>query len=79
VDFGVNLGNHSVHADLHNLMSVNIIIVLLSVVGTLAALVAQVDVKKKVIELITAGLILSALTFLLGKRTSILIGMIQGV
>lgn len=33
--------------------------------------------KKRVIEPITAGLILSGLTFLLGKLTSILIGMIQ--
>jgi hypothetical protein len=63
--------------DLSILISVSITIVLLSVVGTLAAVVAQVDVKKKVTELITAGLILSALTFLLGKLTSILIGMIQ--
>jgi vacuolar iron transporter family protein len=65
--------------DLSILISVNITIVLLSIVGTLAAVVAQVDVKKKVIELITAGLILSVLTFLLGKLTSILIGMIQVV
>jgi hypothetical protein len=49
----------------------------LSVVGSLAAVVAQLDVRTKVTELITAGLILSGLTFLLGKLTSILIGMIQ--
>ncbi len=59
------------------LISVNITIVLLSVVGSLAAVVAQVNVRKKVTELIIAGLILSGLTFLLGKLTSILIGMIQ--
>lgn len=59
------------------LASVIITVVLLSVVGTLAAIVAQVDVRRKVIELITAGLILSVVTFLLGILTSILIGMIQ--
>jgi VIT1/CCC1 family predicted Fe2+/Mn2+ transporter len=63
--------------DFSILVSVTITVVLLSIVGSLAAVVAQVDVKKKVIELITAGLILSGLTFLLGKLTAILIGMIQ--
>ncbi len=59
------------------LLSVTITIVLLSAIGSLAAVAAQVNVRKKVTELIIAGLILSGLTFLLGKLTSILIGMIQ--
>jgi predicted membrane protein (TIGR00267 family) len=63
--------------DLSIFASVTITIVLLSVVGSLAAVVAQVDIRKKVTELITAGLLLSVLTFLLGKLTSLLINMIH--
>lgn len=63
--------------DFSILASVVITIILLSIIGSLAAVVAQIDVKKKVIELIIAGLLLSGLTFLLGKLTSILIGMLQ--
>jgi hypothetical protein len=35
----------------------------LSVVGSLAAMIAQVDIRKKVTELITAGFILSMFNF----------------
>ncbi len=57
--------------------SIIITIILLSIIGSLAAIAAQVDVKKKVIELTTGGLILSVLTFLLANLTSIIIKMIN--
>lgn len=69
------LAGYSVNLSI--LVSVIITVVLLSVVGTLAAIVAQVDVRKKVIELITAGLILSGVSFLLAKLSVILVGMIH--
>jgi VIT1/CCC1 family predicted Fe2+/Mn2+ transporter len=52
--------------------SIIIMVVLLSVIGSVAAVVAEVDVKKKVLELTATGLLLSALTFLVGKLTAIL-------
>jgi VIT1/CCC1 family predicted Fe2+/Mn2+ transporter len=56
--------------------SIIITIILLSAIGSIAAIAAQVDIKKKVIELTTGGLILSVLTFLLANLTSFLI---QGI
>lgn len=53
-------------------LSVLITLALLSIAGTLVALAAEVDVRDKVLELTTGGLVLSALTYVLGKSASIL-------
>jgi VIT1/CCC1 family predicted Fe2+/Mn2+ transporter len=48
-------------------------LILLSVVGTIVAIVAEVSITKKIIELTTGGLVLSALSFILGKLTGFLL------
>lgn len=52
--------------------SILITLALLSIAGTLVAIAAEVGVRDKVLELTTGGLILSTLTYILGKSTSIL-------
>jgi vacuolar iron transporter family protein len=52
--------------------SVIIMIVLLSVVGSIAAIVAELNVKKKVAELTLTGLVLSIITYLVARLVSIL-------
>ncbi len=53
-------------------VSIIIMVVLLSLIGSVAAVVAEVNVKRKILELTTTGLMLAALTFLVGKVTAIL-------
>jgi VIT1/CCC1 family predicted Fe2+/Mn2+ transporter len=53
-------------------LSILITLALLSVAGTLVAIAAEVDVRDKVLELTTGGLVLSTLTYVLGKSASIL-------
>jgi len=55
-------------------ISVVITLTLLSVAGALTAIAAEVDVKSKVLELTTGGVVLSTLTYILGKSASLLIG-----
>jgi VIT1/CCC1 family predicted Fe2+/Mn2+ transporter len=55
-------------------ISVVITLTLLSVAGALTAIAAEVDVKSKVLELTTGGIVLSTLTYILGKSASFLIG-----
>jgi VIT1/CCC1 family predicted Fe2+/Mn2+ transporter len=52
--------------------SILITVLLLSVVGSLAALVAEVRVKRKVLQLTATGLLLSVFTFLVSKLAGIL-------
>ena len=54
-------------------VSVVITLILLSGAGALTAIAAEVDVKSKVLELTTGGLVLSTLTYALGKSASFLI------
>jgi VIT1/CCC1 family predicted Fe2+/Mn2+ transporter len=58
-------------------ISILITLTLLSVAGALAAIAAEVEVKNKVIELTTGGLVLSMLTYVLGKSASIIINMLK--
>jgi len=58
-------------------ISVAITLLLLVIAGSLVAIAAELDVKKKVIELTISGLILSSLTFIIGKLTSILINIVK--
>lgn len=51
-------------------ISIAITMLLLAVTGFLVAISAEVDIKDKVVELCVTGLILSTLTFLIGKSTS---------
>jgi predicted membrane protein (TIGR00267 family) len=51
-------------------ISIVITLLLLAVTGFLVAISAEVDIKDKVVELCVTGLILSTLTFLIGKSTS---------
>ena len=54
-------------------LSVVITLILLSAAGALTAIAAEVDVKSKVLELTTGGVVLSTLTYILGKSASFLI------
>jgi VIT1/CCC1 family predicted Fe2+/Mn2+ transporter len=58
-------------------ISILITLTLLSVAGALTAIAAEVDVKNKVIELTTGGLVLSMLTYILGKSASAIIGILR--
>jgi VIT1/CCC1 family predicted Fe2+/Mn2+ transporter len=54
-------------------LSIIITLALLSITATLVAIAAEVDIKNKVIELISAGLVLATLTYFLGKSASFLL------
>ncbi|MGD2200589.1 MAG: VIT1/CCC1 transporter family protein [Candidatus Bathyarchaeota archaeon] len=58
-------------------ISILITLVLLSIAGALTAIAAEVDVKNKVIELTTGGLVLSILTYVLGKSASMIINLLN--
>jgi len=58
-------------------ISVAITLLLLVIAGSLVAIAAELDIKKKIIELTISGLILSSLTFIIGKSTSILMNIIK--
>jgi len=58
-------------------LSVLITLALLSMAGALTAIAAEVDVKSKVIELTTGGMLLSILTYLLGRSASIIVDMLK--
>jgi len=58
-------------------ISILITLMLLSIAGALTAIAAEVDVKNKVLELTTGGLVLSMLTYVLGKSASIIINMLK--
>jgi Domain of unknown function (DUF362) len=51
-------------------LSIIITLALLSILGAIAAVAAEVDVKRKVAELTIAGLIMSIVSFLIGKLAS---------
>jgi len=53
-------------------LSVLITIVVLALIGAVVAISAEVDVKGKVIELTLGGVVLTAITFLVGTLTSTL-------
>jgi VIT1/CCC1 family predicted Fe2+/Mn2+ transporter len=58
-------------------VSIIITLVLLSIAGTLVAIAAEVDIKNKVIELTSGGLVLVALTYILGKSASFLMTLLN--
>jgi VIT1/CCC1 family predicted Fe2+/Mn2+ transporter len=58
-------------------ISILITLTLLSTAGALTAIAAEVDVKNKVIELTTGGVVLSMITYVLGKSASIIINMLN--
>lgn len=58
-------------------ISILITLILLSIAGALTAIAAEVDVKNKVLELTTGGLVLSLLTYVLGKSASIIINILK--
>jgi len=58
-------------------LSVLITLALLSMAGALTAIAAEVDVKSKVVELTTGGMVLSILTYVLGRSASIIVDMLQ--
>ena len=51
-------------------ISVVITLLMLAVTGFLVAISAEIDVKGKIVELCVSGLILSVMTYLIGKSTS---------
>ena len=53
-------------------VSVLITLVLLSIAGSLVAIAAEVSVRNKVVELISGGIVLASLTYILGKSASII-------
>ena len=57
------------------LISILITLLLLSVVGAITAVAAEVSISKKIVELTTGGIVLSGLSFLLGKLTGFLLGL----
>ncbi|UCD44814.1 MAG: VIT1/CCC1 transporter family protein [Candidatus Bathyarchaeota archaeon] len=58
-------------------ISVMITLILLSIAGAITAIAAEVDVKSKVVELTTGGIVLSTLTYILGRSTSVLINILN--
>ena len=58
-------------------ISIVITMVLLSIAGALVAIAAEVDIRSKVIELVSGGLLLAALTYVLGKSASFLMNFIN--
>ena len=58
-------------------ISILITLILLSIAGVLTAIAAEVDVKSKVLEITTGGLVLSMLTYVLGKSASIIISILK--
>ena len=57
-------------------ISVLITLVLLSIAGSLVAIAAEVSVWNKVVELISGGIVLATLTYVLGKSASYIITII---
>ena len=55
------------------LMSILITLVLLSIAGSLAAIAAEVSVRNKISELVSGGIVLATLTYLIGKSASFLL------
>jgi VIT1/CCC1 family predicted Fe2+/Mn2+ transporter len=58
-------------------ISILITLTLLSVAGALTAIAAEVEVRNKVLELTTGGMVLSILTYVLGRSTSIIIDILK--
>jgi len=58
-------------------ISIVITLVLLSIAGTLVAIAAEVDIRDKVFELLSGGLVLATLTYVLGKSASFLMNFIN--
>jgi VIT1/CCC1 family predicted Fe2+/Mn2+ transporter len=55
------------------LMSILITLVLLSIAGSLVAIAAEVSVRNKIFELVSGGIVLATLTYIIGKSTSFLL------
>ena len=53
-------------------VSVLITLILLSLAGSLVAIAAEVSIRNKVVELISGGIVLATLTYILGKSASII-------
>jgi VIT1/CCC1 family predicted Fe2+/Mn2+ transporter len=51
-------------------LSILITLILLSIAGSLVAIAAEVSVRNKIVELVSGGLVLSTLTYLLGKSAA---------
>jgi len=58
-------------------LSIVITLTLLSISATLTAIAAEVDIKSKVIELISGGIVLASLTYVLGKSASFIISFLN--
>ena len=57
-------------------ISILITLFMLALTGFIVAISAEIDIKNKIIELTIGGIILTSLTFLIGKLTSILVEII---
>ena len=55
------------------LLSIVITLVLLSIAGSLVAIAAEVSVRHKIVELVSGGVVLASLTYVLGKSASFLL------
>jgi VIT1/CCC1 family predicted Fe2+/Mn2+ transporter len=58
-------------------LSIIITLTLLAVSATLVAIAAEIDVKSKVVELTSAGIVLASLTYVLGKSASFIINILN--
>ena len=58
-------------------ISIVITMFLLSIAGALAAIAAEVNIRSKVIELVSGGLVLATLTYVLGKSASFLMAFLN--
>ena len=54
-------------------MSILITLVLLSIAGSLVAIAAEVSVQNKIVELVSGGIVLATLTYIIGKSASFLL------
>ena len=55
------------------LMSILITLVMLSIAGSLVAIAAEVSVQNKIVELVSGGIVLATLTYIIGKSASFLL------
>jgi VIT1/CCC1 family predicted Fe2+/Mn2+ transporter len=58
-------------------ISILITLVLLSFAGSLVAIAAEVSVKDKIVELVSGGIVLASLTYVLGKGASFLLTLLN--
>jgi VIT1/CCC1 family predicted Fe2+/Mn2+ transporter len=58
-------------------LSIIITMVLLTISATLVAIAAEVDIRDKVLELTSGGLVLASITYVLGKSASFLMHLLN--